>query len=615
MKSRIKYSKFNKIYLIALFLVISAVLFALSFKLRRLLVYHDELFYYDSARNIFNGKTPFIIHNINMGFEQLLYPLFIAPTFAISNIEARLMIIALINSLLVASSVFPLFLIYKKINGNLKINYILFGIIAILNPGYFFVLSITAEVLFFSMATWAFYALLINLKRPTVISSLILSVLFYLLFLTKEVALIFPLTYFVYVLIKICVLKFGQQRSDGIVKKLLISLLTLSLSYMLIFIIFKFTLFRDLSSYYLRQAYFFTSFQQFLYFIYGFFYFLSCFSMSLLLIPIFYSICRVNKCDENKRNIVYFSIIYLVIMALVVSYTITIKEDNYSLQPKPMLRYIFPLYQVYLLLFFVNINNNTYKEKFSKKEIISFAAFMLIVSLLYKGYAITGFHDSYLLVNINYIYKLLIYNNVKDATLSYILVALLNIAISLIILVICCNKNKITISNKIKPFILITPLVMCSTIIAFKRETYFYITLCKKEDVNLMLKIDSYLTQNKGDLLLIYNGQRNLSCYVDEYIDKNYQHVFTSKASDLENELINQENDYIYVSDLILTETCKFDKYKIPNKKVDYFLFRRDFDFNQIRLTRNAIHVPELSNNTYDFYINKTPDKIVFDRY
>ena len=81
--------------------------------------YRDELRYLQIAKNIFaNGSLS--VYGAGNDYQKILYSLLLAPTYFIKNSIIRIKVIALINSVLVSSSIFPGYLIIKKISDGKK---------------------------------------------------------------------------------------------------------------------------------------------------------------------------------------------------------------------------------------------------------------------------------------------------------------------------------------------------------------------------------------------------------------------------------------------------------------------------------------------------------------
>ncbi|MBP5565040.1 MAG: hypothetical protein J6X45_04895, partial [Lachnospiraceae bacterium] len=81
--------------------------------------YRDELRYLQIAKNIFaNGSLS--VYGARNDYQKILYSLLLTPTYFIKNSIVRIKVIALINSVLVSSSIFPGYLIIKKLSDNNK---------------------------------------------------------------------------------------------------------------------------------------------------------------------------------------------------------------------------------------------------------------------------------------------------------------------------------------------------------------------------------------------------------------------------------------------------------------------------------------------------------------
>ncbi len=77
-------------------------------------IYWDELKYYDLARSIHHGFG-LTVCNTPTNFQKILYPVVLSPLFSVRNVKMRIRLIALLNSLLMNSCVFPLWRICSKL--------------------------------------------------------------------------------------------------------------------------------------------------------------------------------------------------------------------------------------------------------------------------------------------------------------------------------------------------------------------------------------------------------------------------------------------------------------------------------------------------------------------
>jgi hypothetical protein len=124
-----------KICGIILFIISTIIYFLLSNHVKVLYVYYDELRYYSFARNFANGKGLFL-YNIPYTDQKILYDVLLIPAFWISDKFKQLSAIALINSILVTSGIFPIYILGKRViknNFNLLLCLILYCFFSDLN--------------------------------------------------------------------------------------------------------------------------------------------------------------------------------------------------------------------------------------------------------------------------------------------------------------------------------------------------------------------------------------------------------------------------------------------------------------------------------------------------
>lgn len=156
-----------------------------------LMIYPDELAYLDPARS-FIRTGEFAIHNINENWEPILYSILLAPYTLIRNSYVQIKVLYIINCLLMASSVFPTYILCKKIVCN-KTNRVLVMAIVALFPEFAMTHYFMAENLFLPLSLWLFVAVYGYLeetdKRKRRYRVMGLAVLCFLLYITKSIAL------------------------------------------------------------------------------------------------------------------------------------------------------------------------------------------------------------------------------------------------------------------------------------------------------------------------------------------------------------------------------------------------------------------------------------------
>ena len=101
-------------FLFALFALATIIRYILFDGPRRIAIGNDEILYYNIARSIWQGDG-LALHGFETTFRKILYPLVLSPFFSIGNGIVRLKAIHLFNCALMASSVFPAWLVARRI--------------------------------------------------------------------------------------------------------------------------------------------------------------------------------------------------------------------------------------------------------------------------------------------------------------------------------------------------------------------------------------------------------------------------------------------------------------------------------------------------------------------
>lgn len=147
-----------------LFLLGTAAYFMLGKFSKAIEIYMDELFYYDMGRDIFNGNG-LLINNYMSSFEKIAYPLVIAPLFAIEDGVLRVNAIALLNSALMMSCIFPVRLIVKELGVSRKYRYILL-LITVVYPDMMYSVTFMSEVIYWPILLLFIYVWILSAKAP-----------------------------------------------------------------------------------------------------------------------------------------------------------------------------------------------------------------------------------------------------------------------------------------------------------------------------------------------------------------------------------------------------------------------------------------------------------------
>lgn len=198
----------NNLAVVILFIVAVIMHYFLSDYLKTILVLPDESLYYSIAQSLWHGNG-ITVANAPYDFQKILYSILIMPTFAIENTVVRLHAIALINSIVVCSGIFPVYLLAKKyLRKNQHIIYtcVLYCVFSDL----MFANTFMADTLYLPMGLLAIYFSSITfdqtekylfnkeIQKPNYkyyLNGLLLGIYFYFVFFCKEVGVVFQLTY------------------------------------------------------------------------------------------------------------------------------------------------------------------------------------------------------------------------------------------------------------------------------------------------------------------------------------------------------------------------------------------------------------------------------------
>ena len=347
---------------------------------KQLSVYPDELYYLDTARNLFYGNG-FLIHNIASGWQKILYSLFLVPAFFFSS---PVVAINWINSLIMTSSVFPGYLLAKKIVKSSRwavlVSVLIVTLPNMINTQYFM-----SEVLLYPLSLWLVYFVYLffatdTMKRKTAYS-LILGVLFYLSYFNKEVTLYFLLAFFIVVFLDVVIFRLEKKRE-------LLYLLPIGSIFVLIHIALQFFVFTEPGVKYTAESISsLFSFEKIISFIY---YTIYDFGFALLgfgVIPIIVAIAGMRKKDKAKFEFTIFLLLSFVIACAVISYMISLPYDMGQRSARIHLRYIDPMIIPFVIIMVQTVRDQSYSmnNKMKKTLLIAFLAFgALFLVICYK---------------------------------------------------------------------------------------------------------------------------------------------------------------------------------------------------------------------------------------
>ncbi len=375
------------LYIISVF-----VRFSLIPHLERLTVCFDELRSYGVAESIATGRA-ISVFNVDHYYTEILYSTIISPAFLFrTNRIIQFRIIAVINCLFICSGIFPTYLLAKRISRGKETVALFFSCAYCLLPDLTYSLLIYNENIQLPLSMWFIYTLYVGFEDYGQVISLkyiahqiLIGILFSILYLSKLVSLIFPLSYLCVLIYELVVAKVTHVKDTVIKKRWFGFLISVTVSILLLSMFFG-TFLRNKS--FLRAAPMgaevLDSPAKYLYLLYGVLYYLLNVVLASGIVPVIFPLVGFNKLKPTEKLLYVFLMVALGGLAIVNSYTCSVREDFPRLVPKANVRYacwfFLPIWMLYA---------NTVTEQFSvlKKWILAIlgALIGILYMAVYKG--------------------------------------------------------------------------------------------------------------------------------------------------------------------------------------------------------------------------------------
>ncbi|MBQ8246325.1 MAG: hypothetical protein IJZ42_04265 [Lachnospiraceae bacterium] len=604
--------EFFCILLIMLIGIVVRTIFATFSK--TLETYPDELRYYELARSIYqnNGLT---IRNAATDFQKIAYTLFLVPFFAIEDTVSRINVLGVFNAFIMSSSIIPMWLIIKEIDLKGKIRYFVL-ILMMIWPDMIYSATVMSEVLYYPLMLWFIYVWILNEKKKKIVFAIAEGVLCYFGYLCKEVFLamlvacvayeiIYPIVEFIISKRKV------EYKKENVIRKKLLGIVAFVFSFAVCYAVMKLLVFNGLGNSYNQMGIsaILVSYN-FIYLIYGFFYYIAAIFMVTLFFPIIYPIVNYAKLEDMSRKLFCFIGVFVVILSATVAYTITVREDLGCMVPRVHLRYVGPVIIVLFAILFKYLQNKPQEEiSLYKKEtggllVISF----IFVAAIFKGTASGSAVDQFTLGWYRFLQEeigTLFLEKVSSMEI-YLYAVVINTILFLVIgtmHVICMFK-----SSKLMSYffgILIVLICFSNNAVGLKRVyDAYYVNPNIVEEV---VDINEYFETVSDEVRIIYFTNA-------DYINKESK-VFDTYFDNMDNLYIVDDIYYtvsegsVDVSNVQFYENIWGTNYdKVDG--VDYFIIENGCNFNFLQLSE-VEKVPSLSGDYFTVYRNLDPENIV----
>ena len=483
--------------------------------------YRDELRYLQIAKSIWQNGSLSVYGTAN-DYQKILYPLILAPTYFIGNSILRVKVIALINSVLVSSTIFPGYLISKKVSGNNHKIILLSLLLTSVLPDMCFSGTFMSENLFLPIGMWEVYFLIIlltetNVKKQAVLS-IVTGIFTYALYFTKEVSL-----YFVIAFVIVSIVLSIKERS-------FIKLLRLCAGFILCFtacfLLAKLTIFNSMGNSYDQ-----TSLSQIgtHYKLEYMFYAIGVHVIFLLLAYMFFTLVYPGISFKNLSDIQKISYILVVLCIAInivtIGFTISVREDLGRAIPRQHMRYYAPLVIPAFVLFLCALENKKEDLKPGHKWMLItltavFAALFICRADARIPYTIADFTS---LRIYNYAFDFH-FTDITDGTGAVVFnngFILFKIAILAYLGLGCflmISKNKkLCMTYFIAAFIVFE---LSNSVLAVREFRFNY--SASEEQVRNAERLNEYLDGVKGNILIVDDASFVENKLIDTYVRSEY---------------------------------------------------------------------------------------------
>ena len=430
--------------------------------------------------------------------------------------------------------------------------------------------------------------------------SIFLGIFTYLLYMTKEIGIVFIIT-----LLTLVIKKMINKES---LKKEFIQLVLIIITFTIMYIFMKNTIFRGMENRYAVQVHqtnkLFFSKGGIKYWLYASFVYFSSITVSFFILPIMFPILNYKFLSQRQKNLFWFLSFLLIFGIAIVTYTISLAENFGEKNPRMYLRYFSYLYFPFILLFYSIIEKKNIKIDI--KKIILNLITVFVLSIIVVKFFRNPRNDSgpeYTILNWVYIFT-----QGKISLIKWLYSVLLIIFISL------WSKGKFKIIG-ISFFIIFFMLEVISSKEATNINRRIFIS---EKRVLEAIVIDNYIKEHPDKNFLIVNESMNdYQRLLDTYVyaqnvyatfDKDYIDIQDENGIDLNNRKIksiinNKEYTTLKTVDYIITPNKLERKFKeegmeyVPNVNFE--------DFSLLKLHNNKL-LPKLESSLLgvQFYTN-----------
>ena len=381
---KLRTKRLEWLLIIALFLAAAALHFVVGHFSKQLATYADEWYYYSIADSLWAGRG-IEVQGDAISFQKVGYSLVLSPLFSVQDPAQRISLIGCLNSLLLMSSVFPVWLIGQELGLRKGYRWLVLAAVCLL-PENLITVTFMSENLYYPLVFWSVWLWLAAGRTKKCQLSLLGGMIGCFAYVVKEAFLALSAAFILLDFIRL-LRTWKKDRSFN--RQQALCLLTYVLSFFGLMIAVRFVFFSSMQYSYHGQLSFavLTDWNKIKYLFYTILLYIVTTLCSVFIVPFTFSLASRFRMEENTRRFLDFILLYISITVVFIAYTISVPEESGKSIPRFHLRYYAPALILILAAFARSVQEKpgeNIKRIFRRFTLLSAGA-LLLVFFLFKG--------------------------------------------------------------------------------------------------------------------------------------------------------------------------------------------------------------------------------------
>ena len=371
--------------LVCLFLAATALHGIVGGFAKQLTIYRDEWLYASMADSLQAGRG-ISVQGMDVAFQKVGYPLLLAPFFAVHDPILRVQLIGWLNSLLIMSSVFPVWLIGRELGLRKGYRWLAVAMASLL-PETLMTATFMAENLYWPLVFWCVWIWLLNERLGRWRLSVLGGVAGCFAYLVKEAFLAVAAAFIILDLARLVRdWKKNRHMNRGQLLRLLIYVAT----FFGLIAVFQWGILASVGYSYSGQiaSSMLTDWPRVGYLAMTILYYIAATTCAALVLPISMTLALRREMDVQSKRFTDLVWLYLGITIIFIAYTVCLPYDFGNEIPRFHLRYYAPGVILLLMALMLGIQQAS-SESISKRNLLKTALFSFgaigLIAFCYRG--------------------------------------------------------------------------------------------------------------------------------------------------------------------------------------------------------------------------------------